>query len=308
MGSEAFPLQASFWWTLGCVDYKMSRYLTPAKIGLLAMVSLYADSVVPTAASIPVLSFVVSYLLPQHSLTSTAESSDADDTTPILIEDFQRATIRHASGIPGRTLWDLLLKKLWEINSFDAMHAFFDCLNLLLLKPQVEQQCANEDQDTRRMQFSRNSPFGTFIRRAQLEFTRLQLHDGITLWKSLVTYRSTTLSMWRRRNPGAGKLSIDTNLTDGQLGKNEQLLAIMYGDLKDGEHAGATISTDDLEKLLEFQRDRMQSEKTSRTYFENAFVESTIASGVRVTEKMRKQLSQMALAGVTVPSQFHYVK
>lgn len=35
---------------------------------------------------------------------------------------------------------------------------------------------------------------------------------------------------------------------------------------------------------------------------------STIASGVRVTENMRKQLSQMALAGVTVPSLYHYVK
>lgn len=239
----------------------MSRYLTPAKIGLLSTVSLYADSVVPTAATIPVLSFIVSNLLPPNSLTSRTELSNADDATAISIEDFQRATIKHASGIPGRTLWDLLLKKLWEINSFDAMHIFFDSLSLLLPKPQEEQQGESDYQDARRMQFSRTSPFGTFIRRAQLEFTRLQLHDGITLWKNFVTYKASTLSMWRRRNPGAGKFSFDTNLADGQLGKNDHLFAIMYGGLEAGDHAGATISTDDLEKLLEFQRDRMQSEK-----------------------------------------------
>ncbi|MCJ1245829.1 anaphase promoting complex subunit 5 [Trapelia coarctata] len=265
----------------------MSRYLTPAKIGLLSVVSLYADSVVPTAATIPVLSFIMSYLLPPKGLTSRAEFSDAGDTTAIPIEDFQRATIKHASGIPGRTLWDLLLKKLWEINSFDAMHVFFDSLSLLLPKPQEEQQRESDYQGLRRMQFSRTSPFGTFIRRAQLEFARLQLHDGITLWKNFVTYRSTTLSMWRRRNPGIGKLSFDTNLTDGQLGKNELLFAILYGDLDDGDHAEVTVSTDDLEKLLEFQRD---------------------PSGVRITENMRKRLTQMALAGVTVPSLLHYVK
>jgi len=243
----------------------MSRYLTPTKIGLLAAVSLYAECVVPTAAIIPVLSFLVSYLMPPNGLSSGLELSDTRDNTAISIENLQRATIKHASGIPGRTLWDLLLKKLWEINSFDAMHIFFDSLSLLLLKPQEERQSDGDFQDTRRMQFSRTSPFGTFIRRAQLEFTRLQLHDVITLWKDFVTYRSTTLSTWRRRNPGAGKLSFDTNLTDGQLGKNEQLFAILYGDLKDEGHDGTTTSTDDLEKLLEFQRDRMQSEETIRT-------------------------------------------
>lgn len=244
----------------------MSRYLTPAKIGLLATVSLYADSVVPTAATIPVLSFIVPYLLPSNGLDSGTELSDAGNSTAISIEDLQRATIKHASGIPGRTLWDLLLKKLWEINSFDAMHVFFDSIGLLLLKSQEEQQRDGDFQDARRMHFSRTSPFGMFVRRAQLEFTRLQLHDGITLWKNFVMYRSTTLSMWRRRNPGAGKFSFDTNLTDGQLGNDDRMLAILYGDLEDGGRIAATASTDDLEKLLEFQRDRMQSEEAGRTY------------------------------------------
>lgn len=286
---------------------RMSRYLTPTKIGLLAAVSLYADSVVPTAATIPVLSFIVSYLVPPSGLASGAELSDSGDNIAIPIENLQRATIKHASGIPGRTLWDLLLKKLWEVNSFDAMHVFFGSLSLLLLKPQEEQQGDDDFQDTRRLHFSRTSPFGTFIRRAQLEFTRLQLYDAITLWKKFVTYRSPTLSMWRRRNPGAGKLSFDTNLTDGQLGKNEQLFAIIYGELEDGGHDSATASTDDLEKLLEFQRDRMQSEETSERSAV-MLTESTTASGVRITEDMNKQLSRMALAGVTVPSLSHYVK
>lgn len=36
--------------------------------------------------------------------------------------------------------------------------------------------------------------------------------------------------------------------------------------------------------------------------------ESIIASGVRITEDMKKQLSRMAFAGVTLPSLSHYIK
>ena len=250
--------------TLFDLQRTMTRFLTPSKIAVLASISLYAESLVPNVATIPVLSFIVACLLPPRERSRGRLLSDTDESinTVITIEEFQKATIRHASAIPGRTLWDLLLKKLWEINSLDVMHVFFDSLTLLISKSTEEQQrdtSGNVMLFQKQIQFSRNSLLGTFIRRAQLEFTRLQLHDGIMLWKKFVTYRSSTLSIWRRRNPAAGKFSFDTNLVDVQLEKEEKLFSILYGDPENYEDPESAVSTEDIEKLLEFQRDRMQS-------------------------------------------------
>ena len=240
----------------------MSRYLTPSKIGLLALVTLYTESVVPIAASIPVLSFAVSHLLPGKTTTLSLEPFGSDRLSILSLEGFQKATMTHASGIPGRTVWDLLLKKLWEINSFDALHVFFDSLSSLLQKTREELQRDTESgvpQVHGRVLLSRSSPFGTFVRRAQLEFTRLQLHDGIILWKSFVKYREPTLSMWKRRNPAVVTTTFDANLVDGDFNLKHKVTRMLYGDLADADRREASVSTEDVEKLLEFQIDQMQS-------------------------------------------------
>ena len=240
----------------------MARYLTPSKIGLLALISLYCDSVVPSTGTIPVLSFIISHLLPVGAIESTEVPSAADHNSVNAIEHFQKATIVLVSGIPGRTVWDLLLKKLWEINSLDALNVFFDSLLPLLEKTREEQQTDAEEGivlESNRIVLSRISPLGAFIRRAQLEFTRLQIYDTITLWKSFVKYREPTLSMWRKRNPTAGKNAFDANLEDTQLGLENRLKGILYRDLEDSSRREAIISTDDVEKLLEYQVDQMQS-------------------------------------------------
>ena len=238
-------------------DNPMSRYLTPPKICFLVLITLYTDTMVPTSASIPVLSFIVTHLLSAQSFMSHTTRIPA-----ITIDRFQKATMTHASGIPGRTLWDLFLKKLWGINSFDALHVFFDALSSLLVKTKEDLQKDAENNvvsGSDRMLFSRTSPFGAFIRRAQLEFTRLQFHDGITLWKSLIVYREPTLSMWRRRNPTAGDTTFDVNLMQDNLGYDHRLTQIMYCELQSESRSDASFSTDDLEKLLEFLVSRMQS-------------------------------------------------
>ncbi len=240
----------------------MSRYLTSSKIGLLALTSLYCDSVIPSNATIPVLSFLVSHLLPVSAVASVKEPSTRDRNFVISIEDFQKATIILISGIPGRTVWDLLLKKFWEVNSLDALNIFFDSLSLLLEKTREELQKDAEDgivPEPNRILLSRVSPLGAFVRRAQLEFTRLQIHDSITLWKIFINYREPTLPLWRKRNPTAGKNTFDANLEDNQLGLGDRLTNIAYGDLDDSNRKEAVISTDDLEKLLEYQVDQMQS-------------------------------------------------
>ena len=239
----------------------MSRYLTPSKIGLLALISLYTDSFVPTSASVPVLSFIVSHILPTQSTFSSEKNARSQPHT-LTIDELQNDTIKQASGIPGRTIWDLLLKKLWDINSLDALNAFFDNLGLLLAKTREEQHADLEEGFTPpadKILLSRNSPFGVFVRRAQLEFTRLQFHDGISLWKSYIAYREPTMALWKRRNPDVERNSIDANLVSGRIDLSDPLAEIMYGDVLEMDRHGASVSTDDVEKLLEFQVDQMQS-------------------------------------------------
>lgn len=237
----------------------MSRYLTPSKIGLLALTSLYTEALIPSAAIIPILSFIVSHLLPIDPQNTSDDFSDSSRSFTLPIDSFQQITITQPSGIPGRTVWDLLLNKLWEINSFDAVHQFFYDLSLILEKPRVG---PDADEPTtlklRHIQLSQSSPLGAFVRRSQLEFTRLQFHDAITLWKSLIAYRSSTMALWRRRHPGISA-SIDTNLQEEAVGSEEVMKSILYGDLNNTSLKDANISTEEVEKLLEFQVDQMQS-------------------------------------------------
>ncbi|MCJ1370130.1 anaphase promoting complex subunit 5 [Loxospora ochrophaea] len=270
----------------------MPRYLTPSKISLLLLVSLYTDSVVPTAHTIPVLSFIVFHLNPQCSSAARVSSSN-EFSSDLEIEDFRKATVSLISGIPGRTIWDLFVKKLWEINSFDSLHQFFDSLSSILVKTREEARKdaeQNKSQSPNQTLLSRTSPLGAFVRRAQLEFTRLQFHDLITLWKNFVVYREPTMSMWRKRNPNAGKNSFDTNLIEGDLGSNERLARILYGDLPNQNGEDASICTDDVEKLLEFQVDQMQR------------------LGNRVPDVIRDRFEKMIRTGLTIPSLSHYVK
>lgn len=233
-----------------------SRYLTPSKLGLLALTSIYVNGIVPTSSTIPVLSFIVSHLLP----TDKTQPSSFRHKTIIDLQDFENATLAHPSGIPGRTVWDLLLKKLWEIDCLDALHAFFDSLGDLVLRSREELLRDAENgvvRETSQMQLSRNSPLGAFVRKARLEFTRLQLDDGIVLWKSFVVYRRPTLATWRRRNPAAGNLGLDVNLVSFK--DNGGLSNALYGDINTVDVKHATFSTTDLEGLLEFQVGHMQS-------------------------------------------------
>lgn len=240
----------------------MSRYLTPSKIGLLALISLYTESIVPSAATIPVLSFLVFHILLVNPRLSPAESSFRQRELVMTIGALQKATISHGSGIPGRTLWDLLLDKMWKINSFDALHVFFDNLDMLLQKSLEEQQSMSEnaiETNPNRLLLSRASPAGSFVRRAQIEFTRLQFHDGVTLWKSFIAYRAPTLPQWKKRNPAAGGISFDSNLQEDLLSLGDPLTNHVYGECDEDARRAASVSTQDIEKLLEYQKEQMQS-------------------------------------------------
>ena len=240
----------------------MSRYLTPSKIGLLVLTSLYTESAVPSAAVVPILSFLVCHVFAMSSIAFPNCTNFRLHDSAITIDDFQKSTFGHASVIPGRSIWDLLLNKLWELDSLDALHVFFDTLSLLLQKTDEEIERNPSDGSeckAGRMLLSRVSPLGSFVRRAQLEFTRLQFHEGASLWKSFISYRASTMVQWRRRNVAAGTTSFDVNLQSGVMHGNGRLIDTIYGDLANECGKEASISTEDVEKLLEYQVDKMQS-------------------------------------------------
>lgn len=240
----------------------MSRYLTSSKIGLLALISLYVDSAVPTAFTVSVLSFIVSELLSFTNSNSMPISSSRQHCFTLSIDDFRTALMYFPSGIPGRSIWDLFLKELWQIDSVNSIHVFFDSLVSLLEAP-VEALSRSEDSTAipirDRMRLSKTSPLGLFVRRSRLEFTRLQIHDVISLWKSFVAFRQPTFLKWRKRNPIRPNTISDANSMDSNYSQNDKIKEVLYGD-PDGVLLGNTnFSTDDVGKIFEFQVDQLQS-------------------------------------------------
>ena len=240
----------------------MSRYLTPSKIGLLALISLYTEAVVPSAAIVPVLSFVISFLVSSR-LSDRHSPGHSSCEVSFPVETLQKATITHASGIPGRTIWDLLLKKLWEIGTCDALHTFFDDLSHILQKAREESHHDEYQRIHKRLLLSRTSPCGAFVRRSQLEFTRLQFHDVIGVWKRFVDFREPTFVFWKKRNPNARKGVIALTMNEELLHPNSTLAALIGSAFPGGSVGEIKYSADDVEKLLEYQINQMQSNEPS---------------------------------------------
>jgi anaphase-promoting complex subunit 5 len=246
----------------------MARFLTPSKIGILALIELYTCAIVPTSATIPVLSFIIDQVLPSKSPSIFTSSSQ---NLPFILDlkSFETLLAGHpsASGLPGRTLWDYFLKKLWDIDSLDALHIFFEESVNLLVKPRDELKKDGEigipPPSPDMIVLSRTSPFGSFVRRAKVEFDRLQFNDSRSLWTAFVRWRQDTVAYWARRNGGLRRWAGDKALSEGELQwgaeATEMLEIIAYDGLLSGEVVEGTVSTDDAEKLLEFQVEQMQS-------------------------------------------------
>jgi anaphase-promoting complex subunit 5 len=239
----------------------MSRYLTPPKIALLVLVGLYCESAVPSSGTVPILSFIASRLIPTSSSFPNTQKPSRNQDFEVSIADFEAVTLTQSSSVPGRTLFDLFIKKLWAINSCDALHSFFESLKYVVVrtKEQAERdaETGNAIQEPQ-IVLSRTSPLGTFVRRAWLEFTRLQFHDSVSLWTAFLKYREPTAAAWRRRNPNVPGLGFDVNMDELELGPGDQLFEAAYGHLSEPATTDEMVSTDDIERLLEFQADRLQ--------------------------------------------------
>ncbi|KAL4885007.1 anaphase-promoting complex subunit 5-domain-containing protein [Aspergillus karnatakaensis] len=271
----------------------MSRYLTPSKVALLCLISIYTEGVVPNSAAIHVLSFVVAHLSPLGAGASPSSPEDWATQYSVSIKDLEKALIAHPSSIPGRSTWDLFLRKLWSIDSCDALELFFAEISTTLAKTreeQIRERDAGLAPETGCMRLARCSPLGAFVRRAQLEFTRLQFHDSVKLWKGFVKYRLPTYRTWARKNPSDEQASVDINLLELGLDTSSHLAQVAYGNIEGDEEDDRYVSIKEVERLLEFQIGELQR------------------FGGRVPEGVKVQLKRIIESGVTLPNLIHYLR
>ncbi|OJJ43409.1 hypothetical protein ASPZODRAFT_136263 [Penicilliopsis zonata CBS 506.65] len=272
----------------------MSRYLTPSKVALLCLIAIYTEGVVSNSSAIHVLSFLISCLIPLDAAESSSSSSSKWERQGLIdIADFEDVLSSHASSIPGRSIWDLFLRKIWSLDSCDALEVFFAEISSLLMKTREEQiQDRNNGlaPETGSMRLSRCSPLGAFVRRAQLEFTRLQFHDSVKLWRGFVRYRLPTYHLWARKHPSEEQAAVDINLLELGLDQSSHLAQAIYGNVEDDYGDENAISTKDVERLLEFQVGELQR------------------LGGRVPDEMRSKLEQVLASGATIPSLVHYLR
>jgi anaphase-promoting complex subunit 5 len=191
------------------------------------LVELYATHKFPNKAVLPVISFVIKHLV-----------RPKDTSTFILsLDQIKAVTVEEPSTVIGRTIFDLLLMELWCINSFDALHTFFTDCSEFLSKP--------EDPDSRKVKNKRfispNSILGCFIRRASLEFIRLQFNEADSLWHTFVQFREPTFPLLKGRKLGTGPMIFDANLKG--FTADDAVVKKVYGgmgELKDCKLANVT--------------------------------------------------------------------
>ncbi|RMZ86831.1 hypothetical protein DV736_g5944, partial [Chaetothyriales sp. CBS 134916] len=270
----------------------MGRYLTPSKVALLALGLLYHEGVVPISESTFVLSFLLAQILPDSKHAASA-FEDLEHILPVSV--FETTLSKHASIMPGRTISDLLLKRLWAIDCSDALDKFFQMLPAVLAKSRdqmlMERETGVMMAEGTYGRIVRTSPLGAFIRRCHLEFTRLQFQDAVALWQGFIIYRAPTRQQFERKNPPDGRNLLDTNLSELQIDTSHPLAHIMYGLLLEAdEQLRYGYSTHDIEKLMEFQVSEMQR------------------LGARLPEVMRDTLAQMSKSGYALPKLSHYLK
>ena len=177
---------------------KMPRYLTPAKICLLLLVDLYASDEIPSSSKLDVLSFIASQVNApsDHDHVSIEERINLASSG---FAAFAEKLSQWQSGIPGRSVYDILLQRVWKLDELDSLHNLFGQLGELVAPPESD----SEEQTVAKV--SRSSPLGQYIRRCVVEFTRLQFADSQALWNTFATYRAPSHETWASRNPEAAQ-------------------------------------------------------------------------------------------------------
>ncbi|KAI9689182.1 MAG: anaphase promoting complex subunit 5 [Bathelium mastoideum] len=196
--------------------------------------------------------------------------------------------------------WQVFLEKLWQdFQCLDDLYAFFKFLPHEVFQPTEEEHMQTHlDPEFRTRphvsplaRITRTSPLGVFVRRACLEFARLQFDDTIKLWEDFVQYRAPSEAAWRIKKPkteparqsGSPVPHVPTH-------QDHPLYQKAYGHLQNQTVSEGIASIEDIERLLEYQLEQLQK------------------YGNRVPEEMKGQFRAMVSPSVSVPSLSHFVR
>jgi anaphase-promoting complex subunit 5 len=211
-------------------------------------------------------------------------------------------------------LWDHFLGKIWHIDSLHALHDFFAKRTNLLDKSRDELKKDGEmgipPPSEEMILLSRTSPFGNFVRRSKVEFERLRFSDAVALWMAFRKWRHGSKIYWSRRNGGLGRWAGDEPLADGEeewdTEATEMLELVAYGGLSLEDSDEGCVSSDDVEKLLEFQVEQMQSKFPASSLLPIKLIQSEIGS--RIPKEVKDKFKSILDESIMVPSLSHYLK
>lgn len=235
----------------------MSRYLTAGKLGLLMVVAIYCDGWAPKDGTIPVLSFITSRLAPELA-EADKSGINSKSNGSLTLEDFKN-TLKPFQKYPNAAnLWEVFVIEAWRTRDLDELFEFFRKLPELFShrKPPI---IPLSDAPVQQVCLLKTSMIGTFVRRAVLEFDRLSFQETVSLWQSYEAFRKpTTVS-----NPNLSQISDDSELSwDFQkvnFDSEGRISALLNRNRDDSLTDCLNTSSSDVEKLLKFQIDKIQS-------------------------------------------------
>jgi hypothetical protein len=136
------------------------------------------------------------------------------------------------------------------------------------------------------VRFSKTSRFGLFVRNCCAEFEAAQFDQVSELWRAFVVYRKETEEHLRKKVTALDGYSFDSVLLSGQqedwgLEGVQTLERVVYEDLG-GQQKPLPASRDDIEKLLEFQVEKMQSIFTPIPFYEPFSAPAILTPHLRV--------------------------
>ena len=223
----------------------MADSLSPSKILLLALTTLYCQGYVPANDTLDILSFISSHLLPtsqalQQSLGTSAKDKDALPKVVTLLKG--RGCTRG-----DQSLLQEFLMIVQRIASLDSLFDFFGSLQKLF-------RITAPESDPGQITLTRTSLLGSFVRRAYLEFEKLSFQNAIYLWQAFQGVRGSISFVDVLGNEGYQEAAMVDELFVADKcsgGKISRILGRQPSHVDSGP--------DDLERLIIFQVGQMQS-------------------------------------------------
>lgn len=180
----------------------MPRYLTSPKLALLLLIETYTTLDLSQSARRGILNFLSARIVIRSDFDAQSLNERFDLASASDISAFAKDLTSLPINQPGRNVYDVFLARVWALDGLDALIDFVKQLADGVGAPPLH---TPEGEGIPPPKISRASPLGQFIRRSNVEFTRLQFPDAQALWSSFDAFRSSSFSAWATRNPEAAQ-------------------------------------------------------------------------------------------------------